>query len=82
MARPDEHGLGLGQGLSAPGGELRVVPHGVLELRAVRLDVEARSGRYADGAAEHDVVAEDEVGGKLVPQGRRVQLHEPLQLLA
>ena len=44
------------------------------------LDGEARAGGRADRAAEQDVVREDEVGGKPLAHGGRVQLDEALAL--
>ena len=46
----------------------------------MRLDDVARTGRRSDRAAEEDVVDEDEVGGQLLPHGRRVRLDPAVEL--
>ena len=62
VGRADEDGLGARERFPPPRRQARVAAHRVLELGAVRLDRVARAGRGPDGAAEEDVVAEDEVG--------------------
>ena len=54
--------------------ELRVPAHRVLELRAVRLDREARPRSAPDGRPEQHVVREDEVGRQVLAQRRGVRL--------
>ena len=50
-----------GERFRAPGRELGVAAHRVLELGAVRLDGERRARRGADRAAEQDVIREDDI---------------------
>ena len=61
-------------------GELLVSPHGVLELRAVRLDRERQARRGSDRCAQQDVVREDEVRRRQLAERRGVGVHEPLAL--
>ena len=68
--------------LAAPALELRVAPHRVLELRAVRLDGVPRPGGRADGPAEQHVVREDEVGREQRADGGRVLVDPGVELLA
>jgi len=63
-----------------PRGELVVPAQRVLELRPVRLDRVGRSDRRADRAPEQDVVAEDEVGRKLIAQRACVRLDPGVEL--
>ena len=57
-----------------------VAAHRVLELGAVRLHGVARAARGRDGPAEQNVVREDEVGGQMLAQGRRVRRDVALTL--
>ena len=81
-SEPTKTAVGARERLPPPRLQLRVAAHRVLELRAVRLDREARAARRADRAAEQDVVGEDEVGGELRAHRGRVQLDVALPLLA
>ena len=62
VLRADECRLCGGQRLAPPALELRTSSHRILELGAVRLDAERRTGRLADRSSEQHVVDEDEVG--------------------
>ena len=53
--------------------ELGIAAHRVLELRAVRLDGERRTGRRRHRPAHHDVVREDEVGRQALAHRRSVR---------
>ena len=67
--------------LAPPALELRVTPHRVLELRAVRLDGVPRPGGRADGPAEQHMVRKDEVGREQRAHGGCVRIDPGVQLL-
>jgi hypothetical protein len=62
VSRPDEHGPGLRERLSAPAGQLRVSAHRVLELGAMRLDCERNATCDPDRSPRQNVVREHELG--------------------
>ena len=80
VCRTDENGRRVREHLSPPRPELRPAAQRVLELGAVRLHGVARSGRLAHRTAEQNVVAEDEIGGKLGSDGGGVRLHPRVKL--
>ena len=70
---PDEDGFGSGQAFAPPSGKVVVAAHRVLELRAVCLHRERHSAGPANRSAEQHVVREDQIGGHLCAQRRRIE---------
>ncbi len=66
--------------LASPAGELLVPAHRVLELGAVCLDDIAHAARCPHGAAEQDVVDEDEVGRAVLTYGGCIRLDPGVEL--
>ena len=74
VLRADVGDLRVRERLAPPLLELGPAAHRVLELGAVRLDAERLPGGGADGAAEQDVVGEDQVGRQQLAERGRVRL--------
>src|SRR5205085_11910598 len=70
-----------GQRLRSPAREVGAAAHGVLELRAVRLDPKADPARCATRRPEQNMIREHEVGGSKLTQRRGIRLDVRLPLL-
>ena len=77
----DEDRRGGGESLFAPGRELLVAAHRVLQLGAVCLDRVARAGRRSHRPAEEDVVREDDVRREVFAERGGVQVDVAVTLL-
>ena len=82
MRRADDHCVRALEDVEPPLLELGVPAHGVLQLGAVRLDDERRTGGDADRPAEEHVVAEEEIRGQVLAHGGGVCLHPAVELVA
>ena len=69
----DEDRLGVLEARATPCSEVLVAAHRVLELGAVSLDREWKSGGDRDGPPEQDVIREHEIGRRVSAQSGRVQ---------
>ncbi len=80
-ADPTNTALARRERFPPPGFELGPAAHRVLELGAVGLDREARTGGGPDRPAEENVVAEHEIGGKPRAERGAVRLDPAVELL-
>ena len=82
VLRTDDGRRGAGERLAAPGRQLGIAAHRVLELGAMRLDDVAAAARRSHGPTQQDVVDEDEIGRTVLAEGARVRLDPGLELCA